>query len=167
MAVARAWSLQLSAAGSIQAIRSSPWRRRSTADTIGQEREIHVVPSDPSPQRRLAAILAADVVGNSRLVELDDGGTIEILKQHRKAVLEPLLQEHYGRLVKVMGDGTLLEFASAVNAVAFAVELQKRTAAANHGVSEAKRIVLRIGVNLGDVVAEGDDLYGDGDLLSD
>jgi TolB-like protein len=113
-------------------------------------------------QRRLAAILAADVVGYSRLIELDEAGTIETLKQRRKTVLLPLVQEHHGRIVKVMGDGVLLEFASAVNAVACAVELQKRMMAANDGISETRRIVLRIGINLGDVIAEGGDLYGDG-----
>ncbi len=118
--------------------------------------------TDDRAQRRLAAILAADVVGYSRLVELDEAGTIEALKQRRETVLQPLVAEHHGRVVKLMGDGVLLEFASAVNAVACAVEWQKRMAAANDGISEARRIVWRIGINLGDVIAEGGDLYGDG-----
>jgi adenylate cyclase len=113
-------------------------------------------------QRRLAAILAADVVGYSRLVEQDETGTLAALKRRRKEVLEPLVAQHRGRIVKVMGDGVLVEFASAVNAVVCAAELQERMAAANDGAIEERRIVLRIGINLGDVVVEGGDLYGDG-----
>jgi adenylate cyclase len=113
-------------------------------------------------QRRLAAILAADVVGYSRLVEQDEAGTLAVLKERRKGILGPLVNEHHGRIVKVMGDGVLVEFASAVNAVECAVELQKRMAAANDEVSEQRRIVLRIGINLGDVIVEGGDIYGDG-----
>ena len=112
--------------------------------------------------RRLAAILAADVVGYSRLMEQDEAGTLAALKERRKDILDPLVSEHQGRIVKVMGDGVLVEFASAVNAVACAVELQKRMAAANDGVADDRHIVLRIGINLGDVVVEGGDLYGDG-----
>jgi adenylate cyclase len=113
-------------------------------------------------QRRLAAILAADVVGYSRLMEQDEAGTLAVLKQRRKDVLEPLVAEHSGRIVKVMGDGVLVEFNSAVNAVTCAVELQKRMASANASLSDDRHIVLRIGVNLGDVMVEGNDLYGDG-----
>ena len=113
-------------------------------------------------QRRLAAILAADVVGYSRLIEQDEAGTLAVLKERRKGILKPLVAEHHGRIVKVMGDGVLVEFASAVNAVACAVELQKRMASANDGLSEERRIVLRIGINLGDLVVAGGDLYGDG-----
>ncbi|RWC23238.1 MAG: adenylate/guanylate cyclase domain-containing protein [Mesorhizobium sp.] len=112
--------------------------------------------------RRLAAILAADVVGYSRLMERDEAGTLEALKKRRTSILEPLLTTHHGRLVKVMGDGVLVEFASVVNAVQCAVELQERMAEANSVVSEARRIILRIGINLGDVMVEGRDLYGDG-----
>ena len=112
--------------------------------------------------RRLAAILAADVVGYSRLMEQDEAGTLAALKDRRKSVLAPLMAEHHGRVVKVMGDGVLVEFASAVNAVACAVELQKRMAAANEGLPEERRIALRVGINLGDVIVEGGDLYGDG-----
>jgi adenylate cyclase len=82
-------------------------------------------------QRRLAAILAADVVGYSRLVEQDEGGTLTALKARRREVLEPLLAKHQGRIVKLMGDGVLLEFASAVNAVSCAIELQQDMATAN------------------------------------
>ena len=113
-------------------------------------------------QRRLAAILAADVVGYSRLMEQDEAGTVAVLKERRKGTLVPLVAEHQGRIVKLMGDGVLVEFNSAVNAVACAVELQKRMAAANDRVLEHQRIVLRIGINLGDVIVEGGDLYGEG-----
>src|SRR5215510_485647 len=113
-------------------------------------------------ERRLAAILAADVVSYSRLMEQDEAGTLAALKERRKGILDPLVAAHRGRIVKVMGDGVLVEFASAVNAVACAVELQKRMAAANEGVPEERRILLRIGINLGDVMVEGGDLYGDG-----
>jgi adenylate cyclase len=113
-------------------------------------------------QRRLAAILAADVVGYSRLMEQDEAGTVAVLRERRKGTLVPLVAEHQGRIVKLMGDGVLVEFTSAVNAVACAVELQKRMAAANDGVLEHQRIVLRIGINLGDVIVEGGDLYGEG-----
>ena len=113
-------------------------------------------------QRRLAAILAADVAGYSRLMEQDEAGTLAALKQRRKGILQPLVAEHSGRIVKVMGDGVLVEFASAVNAVTCAVELQKRMALANASLSDDRHIVLRIGINLGDVMVEGSDLYGDG-----
>jgi adenylate cyclase len=114
-------------------------------------------------RRRLAAILAADVVGYSRLLEQDEAGTLAMLKERRRDILNPLVAEHHGRIVKVMGDGVLVEFASAVNAVACAVELQKRMTVANDGTTEERRgIVLRVGINLGDVVVDGSDLYGDG-----
>ena len=117
-------------------------------------------------QRRLAAILAADVVGYSRLIERDEAGTLAALRERRKKNLDPTVARHQGHIVKVMGDGVLVEFASAVNAVACAVELQKQFAAANEGVAEDRRIVLRIGVNLGDVVVEAGDLYGDGVIIA-
>jgi len=117
-------------------------------------------------QRRLAAILAADVVGYSRLMEQDEAGTLAALKARRRGVLAPLVAEHYGRIVKVMGDGVLVEFGSAVNAVDCAVELQKKMAAANEGAADDRRIVLRVGINLGDVVVEGSDLYGDGVIIA-
>jgi adenylate cyclase len=113
-------------------------------------------------QRRLAAILAADVVGYSRLMGQDEAGTLADLKARRKDVLEPVVARHRGRIFKVMGDGVFVEFGSAVNAVQCAVELQQGMAAANSGLPEDRRIVLRIGVNLGDVMVEGSDLYGDG-----
>src|SRR5262245_59944594 len=113
-------------------------------------------------QRRLAAILAADVVGYSRLMGQDEAGTLSVLKARRKEVLEPVVARHRGRIFKVTGDGVLIEFGSAVNAVQCAVDLQQGMAAANAGLPEDRHILWRIGVNLGDVVIEGSDLYGDG-----
>ena len=113
-------------------------------------------------QRRLAAILAVDVVGYSRLMQADEAGTLSALKARRRDVLQPLVAKHSGRIVKLMGDGALVEFASAVNAVQCAGELQEAMAAANRDIPEYRRIVLRVGVNLGDVIVEGSDLYGDG-----
>ena len=113
-------------------------------------------------QRRLAAILAADVVGYSRLMAADEVATLAALKSRRRDVLDPLVAKHQGRIFKTTGDGALVEFASAVNAVLCAVDLQLGMAAANNGQSEVLHIVLRIGVNLGDVMVEGSDLYGDG-----
>ncbi len=113
-------------------------------------------------ERRLAAILVADVVGYSRLMETDEAGTLAVLKERRRAIVDPLVKKHRGRIVKLMGDGVLVEFASAVNAVACAVELQTAMDIANAGAAEGQRIVLRVGVNLGDVMVEGSDLYGDG-----
>lgn len=117
---------------------------------------------DARVQRRLAAILAADVAGYSRLMEQDEAGTLTALKARRRQVLAPLVAQHHGRLIKVMGDGVLVEFASAVDAVECAVEVQRRFAETNKSLPEARRIVLRIGINLGDVIVEGSDLYGDG-----
>jgi adenylate cyclase len=116
-------------------------------------------------ERRLAAIMAADVVGYSRLVELDEAGTLAALKERHKDILAPLVAEHRGRIVKVMGDGVLAEFASAVNAVQCAVELQKEMAKANTDLAEDCRVHLRVGINLGDVIVEDGDLYGDGVII--
>jgi len=113
-------------------------------------------------QRRLAAIMAADVVGYSRLMELDEAGTLATLKARRKGVLEPLVAKYSGRIFKLTGDGVLAEFGSAVNAVQCAIDLQLGMAAANSDVPDGHHVVLRIGVNLGDVMVEGSDLYGDG-----
>jgi TolB-like protein len=111
--------------------------------------------------RRLAAILAVDVVGYSRLMERDEGGTLAVLKSRRREVLEPLVVRFKGRVFKIAGDGALVEFGSAVNAVQCAVDLQRAMATANKDLSEDRQIVLRIGVNLGDVMVQGTDLYGD------
>ena len=113
-------------------------------------------------RRRLAAILAADVVGYSRLMEQDEAGTLDALKRRRRDVLTPVVGDHRGRVIKVMGDGVLAEFASAVDAVHCAVDLQQRFSRANEQLPESRRIALRIGINLGDVIVEGSDLYGDG-----
>jgi TolB-like protein/class 3 adenylate cyclase/cytochrome c-type biogenesis protein CcmH/NrfG len=116
----------------------------------------------PRVERRLAAILAADVVGYSRLMGEDEAGTLARLKAHRKELVEPLLAEHRGRVVKLMGDGVLCEFASVVDAVACAVAIQQGMAGRELDLPEAERIRFRIGVNLGDIIVEGDDIYGDG-----
>jgi adenylate cyclase len=113
-------------------------------------------------KRRLAAIAVADVVGYSRLMEVDEAGTLKALRERRKTILEPTIRDNEGRLVKVMGDGVLVEFASAVNAVKAAVQLQNMMAEANAPLSEDRQILLRIGINLGDIVDEGSDIYGDG-----
>ena len=113
-------------------------------------------------QRRLAAILAADVVGYSRLIGIDEEGTLARLKQVRTAFIEPKIKEHGGRMVKLMGDGALVEFPSVVDAVECAVAVQLAVAEAGGELAEGQRIALRVGVNLGDVIIEGDDIYGDG-----
>jgi adenylate cyclase len=113
-------------------------------------------------QRRLAAILAADVVGYSRLMETDEAGTLAALKSRRNNVLDPLVAKYQGRIFKTTGDGLLIEFASVVEAVECALALQHGMAAASDGSPTDRRIELRIGVNLGDVMVEGHDLYGDG-----
>ena len=113
-------------------------------------------------QRRLAAILSADVVGYSRLMGEDEAGTLNALKAHRKACIDPAIEAHQGRMVKLMGDGALVEFASVVDAVQCAAAVQDGIAARNAEVPADKRIEFRIGVNLGEVIVEGDDIYGDG-----
>jgi len=118
--------------------------------------------AEDSVQRRLAAILVADVVGYSRLMELDEAGTLAALKARRKEVLEPVVGRHQGRIFKLTGDGALVEFGSAVNAVHCAINLQQGMAAANAGLVESRHIVLRVGINLGDVMIESGDVYGDG-----
>jgi adenylate cyclase len=113
-------------------------------------------------QRRLAAILAADVVGYSRLMGEDEAGTLAALKHRRRAVVAPLVSQHGGRIFKLLGDGVLVEFPSVVNAVQCAVDIQMGMAAANAALPASKQVLLRIGINLGDVIVEGGDLYGDG-----
>jgi adenylate cyclase len=112
--------------------------------------------------RRLAAILAADAVGYSRLMRADEEGTHERFKVHRREFLDPKIEEHHGRIVKYTGDGFLVEFASVVEAVLCAVEVQSGMLSRNADVVQHQRITLRIGVNLGDVIAEPEDIYGDG-----
>src|SRR5205807_381241 len=113
-------------------------------------------------ERRLAAILAGDVAGYSRLMGADEEGTLERLKALRRELLDPTIVEHRGRIVKTTGDGLLVEFASVVDAVRCAVAVQQAMPERNTGVGADDRIELRIGINLGDVIVEGDDLYGDG-----
>jgi TolB-like protein len=113
-------------------------------------------------ERRLTAILAADVVGYSRLMGADEEGTLERLKALRRELVDPKIAEHHGRIVKITGDGMLVEFASVVDAVRCAVEVQQVMSERNTGIAAHDRIELRIGINLGDVIVEGDDLYGDG-----
>ncbi len=113
-------------------------------------------------KRRLAAILSADVVGYSRLMGVDEAGTLAALKSHREEFINPTITEHQGRIVKLMGDGVLVEFPSVVDAVQCAAVIQDGIAARNAEVSADKRVAFRIGVNLGDIIVEGDDIYGDG-----
>jgi class 3 adenylate cyclase len=112
--------------------------------------------------RRLAAILAADVVGYSRLMGADEEGTHERFKAHLVELVDPKIREHRGRIVKTTGDGVLAEFASVVDAVRCAGEIQRAMADRDLDLAEARRLRFRIGVNLGDVIADGDDIYGDG-----
>jgi adenylate cyclase len=112
--------------------------------------------------RRLAAILAADVVGYSRLMGADEEGTHERVQAHLREVIEPKIGEHHGRIVKTTGDGVLAEFASVVDAVRCAGEIQRAMADRDLDLAEERRLRFRIGVNLGDVIADGDDIYGDG-----
>ena len=115
-----------------------------------------------SQTRRLAAILAADVAGYSRLMGEDEEGTLERLKALRRELVDPKIAKHRGRIVKTTGDGLLVEFASVVDAVRCAVAVQQAITERDSGVAADNRIELRIGINLGDVIVEGDDLYGDG-----
>jgi adenylate cyclase len=112
-------------------------------------------------ERRLAAVLAADVAGYSRLMTIDEEGTHRRLLTYRREIFEPKVREHRGRIVKSTGDGALVEFASVVNAVRFAVEVQRTIFARNAGVPQG-RIEYRIGVNLGDVIVARDDIFGHG-----
>ncbi len=112
-------------------------------------------------RRRLAAILAADVVGYSRLMRADEVGTLARIKDLRGEVLDPKVAEYNGRIVKTMGDGFLIEFPSAVDAVQHALDVQVEMARRNSGIPDGRRMELRIGVNIGDVIVEGEDIYGD------
>ena len=118
--------------------------------------------ADEGITRRLAAIFAADMVGYSRLIGLDEAGTILRQRTHRQEVFDPAMERHQGRVVKTTGDGLLVEFASAVEAVQCAVEIQRQIAAREAGEEEDRRIAYRIGINLGEIVIDGDDILGDG-----
>jgi TolB-like protein/class 3 adenylate cyclase len=113
-------------------------------------------------ERRLTAILAADVVGYSRLMGEDEVGTLEGLKSCRRELIDPEIRKHRGRMIKLMGDGALVEFASVVDAVQCAAVIQRRMADRNQDIAESRQIRFRIGVNLGDIIVEDDDIYGDG-----
>ncbi len=115
-----------------------------------------------SGERKLTTILAADVVGYSRLMGEDEAGTLAALKAHRNELIEPKVTQYHGRTVKLMGDGALMEFASVVDALRFAVEAQCAMAGRNREVPENRRIVYRMGINIGDIIIEGEDIYGDG-----
>jgi adenylate cyclase len=113
-------------------------------------------------ERRLAAILAADVAGYSRLTGADEEGTLARLKAHHPELIDPKISEHRGRIVRTSGDGLLAEFASVVDAVRCGVEVQHEMAERNFGVSLERRIEFRVGINLGDIIIDDNDIFGDG-----
>ena len=112
--------------------------------------------------RRLAAIVAADVAGYSRLIGADEEGTLDRLRSIRTDLIDPKISEHHGRIVKTSGDGFLVEYSSVVDALRCATEIQKAMAAGNSEIAAEKRIELRIGINVGDIVVEDGDIFGDG-----
>src|SRR3954470_12024955 len=116
----------------------------------------------PGPERRLAAVVAADMVGYSRLMEIDETGTLARLKTHRIELIDPAVAKNRGRIIKTTGDGMLLEFQSVADAVLCAAEIQRRMASRNADVSPARWIQYRIGINLGDVILDEGDIFGDG-----
>jgi TolB-like protein/class 3 adenylate cyclase/tetratricopeptide (TPR) repeat protein len=117
----------------------------------------------PHVERRLAAILAADVAGYSRLMGVDDVGTLQALKAHRREVVDPAIAAHHGRIVKTTGDGMLVEFGSVVDAVNCAMSVQQTMADRNNNsANSVPRIIFRIGINIGDIIIDGDDIFGDG-----
>ena len=116
----------------------------------------------PGPERRLAAVLAADMVGYSRLMEVDERGTLARFKSHRIELIDPAIAKNRGRIIKTTGDGILVEFHSVADAVLCATEIQRRMARRNADVAPAHWIQFRIGINLGDVIVEDDDIFGDG-----
>jgi adenylate cyclase len=113
-------------------------------------------------ERRLVAILAIDIVGYSRLIEADESRTLAAMKAWRSEIFDPLVKDYHGRIVKLMGDGAIVEFSSVVDAVACAVASQTEIAVRQIDVAPRDRLMLRMGINLGDVVVDGDDLLGDG-----
>jgi adenylate cyclase len=121
-----------------------------------------VAVQDPGVERRLAAIMAADVVGYSRLMEVDETGTLARLKTHRLELIDPAISKNKGRIIKTSGDGMLVEFSSVTDAVQCAAEIQRRMARRNSDVSPARAIQFRIGINVGDVIVDGGDIFGDG-----
>jgi adenylate cyclase len=113
-------------------------------------------------ERRLAAILAMDVAGYSRLMGIDEEGTLARLKTHRRGLVDPKIKDHRGRIVKTTGDGLLAEFASVIDAARCAVEIQAGMAERNADMPAERRIEFRIGINVGDIIIDGDDIFGDG-----
>jgi adenylate cyclase len=118
--------------------------------------------SEARVERRLAAILAVDVAGYSRLMGDDEEGTLAALRTVRRELADPKIAEHRGRIVKTTGDGLLVEFASVVDAVRCAVEMQREIIARNAAVPQQRRIEFRMGINLGDIIIEDGDIFGDG-----
>jgi class 3 adenylate cyclase/TolB-like protein len=118
--------------------------------------------TSPKLERRLAAIMVADVAGYSRLMGTDEVGTLSALKEHRRDRIDPTIARHNGRIFKATGDGLLVEFASVVDAVGCAVAIQRAMLAFNAGIHTDRQIVLRIGINVGDIIVDGDDIFGDG-----
>jgi adenylate cyclase len=116
----------------------------------------------PHVERRLAAILAADVAGYSRLMGADEEGTHAALKVYRREIIDPKITEHRGRIVRIIGDGLLVEFASVIAAVRWAAEVQRAMGERNADLPQEKRIEFRMGINTGDIIIEGTDIWGDG-----
>lgn len=117
---------------------------------------------EPRVERRLAAVLAADVVGYSRLMEVDETGTLARMKTHRIELIDPAIAKNKGRIIKTTGDGLLVEFQSVTEAIQCGAEIQRRMARRNADVSAARTIQFRIGINVGDVIVEQGDIFGDG-----
>ena len=147
--------------------RQSPSDKPTIGRMSGQNSQREGKPAvEPSEKdhvdRRLAAILAADVAGYSRLMGVDEEGTLARLKAHRRALVDPMLAEHHGRIVKTTGDGMLVEFASVVDAVRCAVEIQRGMVDRNADVAQDQCIEFRVGINVGDIIIDGGDIFGDG-----
>ena len=117
---------------------------------------------DKEISRRLAAIVAADIAGFSRLMGIDEEGTLAAYKTHRQELIDPKIKEHGGRIVKTTGDGLLVEFCSVVDALLGCLDLQQGMLARNDDTPVDRRIQLRVGVNLGDIIVDGEDIFGDG-----
>ena len=118
-------------------------------------------------ERRLAAILSYDAVGYTLAIGKDETVTLAAVKSHRREIIDPNAEQHGGRTIKLMGDGALMEFASAVDAVGFAVAMQQAMSVHNAGLPEEQRLLYRIGINIGDVVVDGGDIFGDGVIIAD
>src|SRR5437588_6883023 len=127
----------------------------------GRSSSISVM-NETAVERRLAAIMAADVVGYSRLMGGDEVGTLRALRTHRSELIDPTIASRRGRIVKTTGDGLLAEFPSAVEAVACAITIQRGLASRNLSIAEEKRLTFRIGINIGDIIIEANDIFGDG-----